>query len=98
MHPLNFASMHGLNIDRRVLKPSDIIGHQMDILTASATHQDHSIVVGMLGEGTDGFGVAFRTGETQHVELPTLGLHSRNTVHYRNRSRGIHNLDLLVSH
>lgn len=97
LDPAHLSLVHGLHVGRLVLEPADVIGHEVDVLAASAPHQHHSLVVGVLREGSDGLGVALCAGETQHVELSVVRLHARHAVHYGYGALCLHQLHLLLA-
>lgn len=90
--------MHGLYIGGLVLEPANVICYQVDILASSASYKDYSLVVGVLGEGANGLGIAFAASEAKHIQLSVLSLYARNAVHYRDSVLGLYNVHFLLTH
>lgn len=64
-----------------LVKPAEIISHQMNVIAVCASNQDCSFVVGALGEGTSLPSAALAASVTEHQQLtalltcPLLSLH-----------------------
>jgi hypothetical protein len=97
VHFFDLPLIHSLDVDRGVLEPTKIVSNQMIVLTSTASNDNHSLVVGLLGEGSDRLGVAFGAGKTEDVEVTILGFYSWHFVQDRYASLGLVVANLLFA-
>ena len=99
MHFFNLALVSGVQIDRLVIEPAQVISHQVSSLTAVTSHQHYSFVISMLRERSNRFCLALVASIAQDVELSALGgFNSLHLIEDRYASFCSIEVDLLFTH